>query len=194
MTNPPGRRVVPLALGLTMLAILVAAGIAPNVGAVQAASGCSYGNTCSSSSPIPTWAYGAIAAVVLAAIIGILLLMRRRRSPPSAAAPAQEWQGGTSGGPGGPGAEGPTPPAGAAAYVESPEDVGQAPPYEEAPVVPAGAGGAAGAAGAAGGEPDIDSLMAELDKISGEILKRNPKKGTDTSSTPEDTGDEGGSN
>jgi len=28
-----------------------------------------------------------------------------------------------------------------------------------------------------GAEPDIDSLMSELDKISGEILKRQPKKG-----------------
>jgi hypothetical protein len=38
------------------------------------------------------------------------------------------------------------------------------------------AGGAAGAAAGAP-EPDIDSLMAELDKISGEILKKAPKPG-----------------
>ncbi len=41
-------------------------------------------------------------------------------------------------------------------------------------------------AGAAGesAEPDIDSLMAELDRISGEILKRAPKKGTAPATEP----------
>ncbi len=33
-------------------------------------------------------------------------------------------------------------------------------------------------------EPDIDSLMAELDKISSEILKRTPKKRSDASAPP----------
>jgi hypothetical protein len=48
------------------------------------------------------------------------------------------------------------------------------------PAAPAGAAaGAAAGAGAAEAEPDIDSLMAELDKISGEILKRAPKKGAE---------------
>ena len=45
--------------------------------------------------------------------------------------------------------------------------------------------GAAAGAGAES-EPDIDSLMAELDKISGEILKRTPKKGAQ-SAADEDT-------
>ncbi len=49
--------------------------------------------------------------------------------------------------------------------------MGQSPPS-----VAGAAGGAAGAAGEA--EPDIDSLMAELDKISGEILKKAPKPGS----------------
>jgi hypothetical protein len=56
--------------------------------------------------------------------------------------------------------------------------VGRVPP--PIPVSKVGTAGAAGAsAGVAAGatEPDIDSLMAELDKISGEILKRGAKKG-----------------
>ncbi|MCI4369397.1 MAG: hypothetical protein L3K09_07545 [Thermoplasmata archaeon] len=45
----------------------------------------------------------------------------------------------------------------------------------ESPPVPAPAV-AAVAPAALGGEEDIDSLMAELDKISGDILKRGPPK------------------
>jgi hypothetical protein len=65
----------------------------------------------------------------------------------------------------------------AAEYVETPEDVGSAPPtLGTPPGAPAAASGAKPEA-----EPDIDSLMAELDKISGEILKRTPKKAADDS-------------
>jgi len=41
----------------------------------------------------------------------------------------------------------------------------------------------AAAATAGEAEPDIDSLMAELDKISGEILKKPPKKGAGSQGT-----------
>ncbi|MGA9839215.1 MAG: hypothetical protein WBS16_02095, partial [Thermoplasmata archaeon] len=47
-----------------------------------------------------------------------------------------------------------------------------------AAAIAGGAVAGAGAAAAAEDEPDIDSLMAELDKISGEILKR-PKGASD---------------
>lgn len=84
------------------------------------------------------------------------------------------------------------PTAGAAAppveYIEpqgahEPEPTA-APPPEPAPLTPSISGPPAGAApttppppAAAGeAEPDIDSLMAELEKISGEILKQKPKK------------------
>jgi hypothetical protein len=68
-----------------------------------------------------------------------------------------------------------------AAYVETPEDVSAAPPSE------AVAGVAAGGAAAAATEPDIDSLMAELDKISGEILTRGtPPKKPPTTDLPDE--------
>ncbi|MGC2790146.1 MAG: hypothetical protein WA547_08895, partial [Thermoplasmata archaeon] len=73
-------------------------------------------------------------------------------------------------------------PAPAPPYLETADDVAGMPPPAPtpAPAVPAAvvvAGGAAvgagaGAVAADADEPDIDSLMAELDKISGEILKR----------------------
>ena len=58
-----------------------------------------------------------------------------------------------------------------------PEPAPLAPPIPSRPVVPAAAPPPPAAAPTAGeAEPDIDSLMAELEKISGEILKQKPKK------------------
>jgi hypothetical protein len=202
-----------------MLGVVVAAGLSPNTGIVQASSNCTYGN-CVASQPFPLWAVTAsIAAVVVALLLAFLILRRRRRpgQPPS------EWEG--PNGPGGPppgagGPEGPgsyeamgaagavaggtvagampeaapepawqesstsapaeePPDAGAASYLETP------PPPEPEPAVspivppspaPAATGSAAAGATAEEAEPDIDSLMAELEKISGEILKQKPKK------------------
>jgi len=184
MSNSRARRIVPIALGLGMLAVVVAAGMTPNTGVVAAASNCSYNQCSSSSSSVPTWEIATIGAViVLALLAGLFVLMRRRRRPPTAAVAPAAAMGGA------PPSGGPAPPNGgteeaatgipAAEYVETPEDVGSAPPTLGAPP------GAAPAAGAkAEAEPDIDSLMAELDKISGEILKR-PKTG-DKSPPPEE--------
>lgn len=182
------RRIVPIALGVAMLAVVVAAGLTPNVGVVSAQAPAQY---TSASSGVQPWVYGLIAGIaVAAALLLALVLMRRRRSPPPSAPPVQAWQEGppSTGGPGAPPA--PPPPGAAPAYLESPEDVGHAPPPVPPPV-PAPKTGATGATVATGaavgapagaataeGEPDIDSLMAELDKISGEILKRAPKKGS----------------
>jgi hypothetical protein len=170
-----------------MLAVVVAAGLSPNVGVVQAQTNGQYNQ--SPSSGLALWEYAAIAAVAIAALLALaLLLMRRRRRPPPAAPapPMQAWEGGPAGGaaaPPPPPAAAPSPPPAPPAYLETPEDVGHAPPAvpvsKEAAVAGAAAGAAGtGAAAGAAGEPDIDSLMAELDKISGEILKRAPKKGT----------------
>ena len=180
-----GRRLVPILLGAGMLGTVVAAGLAPTIGAVAAQSNCQY-NTCTSgsSTPFPWWIVAVVVAVVvIAALLGLILFRRRPPASPSAPEPWEPPAGASSPG-------GPTPPstapvaavaagatagaggAAAANYVETPEDVGSIPPVV--------AGGAAvGAAGAAEAEPDIDSLMAELDKISGEILKKAPKTGTD---------------
>ncbi|HEY6238719.1 MAG TPA: hypothetical protein VIZ68_06005, partial [Thermoplasmata archaeon] len=53
----------------------------------------------------------------------------------------------------------------------------------------AAAAGAGGTAAAEGGEADIDSLMQELDKISGEILKKGPPQKKSAPAAPTD--DEG---
>jgi len=160
-----------------MLAVVLVAGLFPNAGTVQAQSSCPYGG-CTTSSAVPVWEYVSILVIVaLAAIVALLFIMRRRR-PPRATPGAPTTAAGGAPAPLTPWAEGPSPPAGSPApYIETPEDIGHAPP----PVAPPSAGGAAPPAGAAGGaEPssDIDSLMAELDKISTEILKKEPKKGT----------------
>lgn len=167
-------RIVPLALGLAMLSVVIAAGLAPNTGVVQAQTNSPYNQ--SSSSGLSPYEYLAIAAVIIIAglLLALFLLSRRRRPPPTNGPPViHPWQ---EGGTPPPGGGSPPPPGTAPAYLETPEDMAHAPP----PVaVTAGAAAAAGATvpAAAEGEPDIDSLMAELDKISGEILKRAPKKG-----------------
>lgn len=165
-----------------MLSVVLAAGLFPNAGTVQAQSSCPYGG-CSTSSALPTWELVSILVLVAAAVIAAALLLMRRRRPPAAASvkPWQEPPAGAAAGPAvspAPGTGGPVAP-----YIEGPEDVGHPPPtVGPAPAVGAGAaaGAGAGAGAAAGaaaeGEPDIDSLMAELDKISSEILKKPPKK------------------
>jgi hypothetical protein len=188
------RSLAPLVLALAMLAVVVAAGLTPNTGIVQAQTNSEYGQPASSG--LSPWAYLAAAAVaIVAALLLALFLMRRRRPPPAATAPpVQAWQSGP--GAGGPPTTPPTPPPPPGvvpAYLETPADVGHAPPP-----VPATVGTAAGTATApgavsGGAGPDIDSLMAELDKISGEILKRGSKnagagKGTGTEAEPS-TGD-----
>ncbi len=172
-----------------MLAVVIAAALTPDVGVVQAQTTGGYVQQ-SSTNALSPYVIGAIVAVVLAAILVALFFMRRRR-PPTAAAPAavQPWESG--GAPGaGPAAPPPSappamapvapPPPAAPAYLETPEDVGQSPPVVPAPK----AAVAPPPAAAEEGEPDIDSLMAELDKISGEILKRAPKKGSPPSEPP----------
>jgi len=158
---------VPLALGLAMLAVVLAAGLYPNGGTVSAqSSSCPYGVCPSSSSAVPAWEYASILVVVAAAvIIGLLLVLRRRRRPPAEKVI-----------PGGAGVAGPMPPSGPPPpYLETPEDVGHPPPTV---MRPAGGGvaGAAAAPAAPEAVSDIDALMAELDKISADILKKAPKK------------------
>lgn len=187
-------RAAPLLAGIAVLAILVTAGLLPNTGAFPASASCPYNNcsTPSTSTATPLWLWAVLGVLVVAALVLAVFLLRRPRSPPSSG-PVTAWSGESpEAGAAAVGPEGPAGPEGApsegtpgagAAYLESPEDVGHAPP-----VVPAAGAAAAGAA--AGGEEDIDSLMQELDKISGEILKRGPpekKPGTTTDSTASDS-------
>jgi len=194
------QRMVPLGLGVAMLATLVAAALSPNIGAVPAQSNCQY-TTCTSgtSTPFPWWIVGVIAVIVVA-LLAAYLTFGRRRPPSGGGKGPAAWEppAGASAGGAAP-TEGPTTPAspaapaggeaGAPPYLETPEDVGAV-----LPAVGAGAAGGAAAGTAAAGaeeEPDIDSLMAELDKISGEILKKAPKTGSDgaaAGNAAEDTG------
>jgi hypothetical protein len=169
-------RTIPVALGLAMLAVVVAAGLFPNAGTVQAQSTCPYGG-CTTSSSLPTWELVSILVVIAAGVIAAaLFLMRRRRRPPAPAVRPWQETPPAGAGPAAAAPGGPTPP-----YVETPEDVGHAPPVVSPP---AAAGAAAAVAAPAAAEPDIDSLMAELDKISGEILKKPPKKGAGSQGEP----------
>jgi len=187
--DPPGKRIVPLGLGLAMLAVIVAAGLSPGVVATSESAGCAY-NQCPAGTSVPWWAIGAIVALVLVGLIAAVLLLRRRRpggpgpTAAEAGAVAQPPSGATGLPPSGATGQ---PPSGAAVppppYLETPEDVATPPPPLPAPPPAPPAAPPAGAEA----EPDIDSLMAELDKISGEILKRAPKRtGTEKTDTEGD--------
>ncbi|MCI4325454.1 MAG: hypothetical protein L3K00_06205 [Thermoplasmata archaeon] len=151
---------VPLVLALAMLAVVLAAALGPATGVVSASASCQYG-TCPSSGPSAlTWGLGALLAAVILIVAIAIILQRRRGGPPSAGGGAgvAAWSGTSP--------ESPAP-AEAPPYLETPDDVGAA----------TGAAVAGGAAAGAAAEPgDIDSLMGELDRISGEILKRGPGK------------------
>jgi hypothetical protein len=148
-----------------MLAVILAAALGPATGTVSAAASCQYG-TCGNSGPSAlTWGLGALLAAVILLVALAFILQRRRGPPPAAGAGGvAAWSGTTPESP----APAETPP-----YVETPDDVGAGLAGAEV----AGAAGAGAAVGAAAAEPgDIDSLMGELDRISGEILKRGPGK------------------
>ncbi len=164
---------IAIAFGVVLLGLVIAAALAPNTGALPAQTSCPYG-VCSSGQPSSfLWTGILIGLVAVAAILAVIVVLRRRRSRPPPG-PAEPWSGAAPGAAAAavPVAAPPPPPAGAP-YLETPEDVGHPIP----PVAPT----AAPAAGEAA-EPDIDSLMRELDKISGEILKRSgPKSGPESS-------------
>ncbi len=175
------KRFVPLGLGIAMLGTVIAAALSPNVGLVQAQVTAQYGTPAATTTPFPWWIVGVIIALIAALVLAYLLVGRRRRPPKGSQAPAGA-AGPPSGASGGPP---PPPPPAAHPYIETPEDVGAA-----MPTVGMGATAGAGAGAAAGGatqEPDIDALMAELDKISGEILKKPPKGGAGTTTDATDT-------
>jgi hypothetical protein len=141
--------------------------------------------TPSSGSSIP-WDYIGIVIVVLVVVLLAALVLLRRGRPHvgggphaggkphaagGAAAPMHAWQEGPAPSVG----EGPA--ASAPAYLETTEEVGHGPSVG----APAMAGGPAVDAGVPGmpeGEPDIDVLMGELDRISVDILKKPTKKAT----------------
>lgn len=200
--NPKVRRIVPIVLGVAMLAVILAAALTPNVGVVQALTPAQYGQPASTSGTSIYVYLGIVALLIVAALIAALLLVRRRRKPPATGTqPVEAWKGGPGAGSPPSGASTPPPPpttspaylesigpvghgpSAPASYVETPADVGHAMPVAGPTVsVAAGTGAAAGAA-AGEPEPDIDSLMTELDNISAEVMKKSTKKAT---APPED--------
>jgi hypothetical protein len=139
--------------------------------------------TTPSSSSSSSWPYLGIAlAVIVIVLLATLLVLRRRRPPAAAKTPQEHSQ------------EEPTspteigPPLGAPAYIETPEDTGQAPPVitpapatvATIPTPPPAAGTTAPTPAPIVTDPesDIAALMAELDKIGSEVVKKAPKTGT----------------
>jgi hypothetical protein len=138
------------------------------------------------------WVYLLIAVVVLVAILAILLA-RRRRAAPAAPAPIAEWDEGPEGAPSSAPSSAPstTPPVspapvplprpGRPSSTSSPSRPSPAPaPTPAGPIPPKGAtappeppapSATANPPGAQEPLPEIDALMAELDRISGDISK-----------------------
>lgn len=119
-----------------------------------AATNCPY-SKCTDSSIVSLPAIEAIIGLLalVALVLGVLIWRDRRRPPRT---PPPEWADA------GPAAAAPAAAGGAALYTETPEDVSAPPP--EMPTTPSSPA-----------DGDIDSLMAELDRISGEILKPGAK-------------------
>jgi hypothetical protein len=187
------RRVLPAAVVAALLAVIVATSLAPVTGALPAQSTCQYGNCSSPSNSTPLWAWAAVGGfiILIAALIALLLIRNRRRGGGASGASAVPPDAGVAA------TEAPVALGGAAvaaaavpAYVETEDDVGAPPtvmpsptPGVEVPEPPPGSE-----------EPNIDSLMDELDRISGEILKKDPKAkgGSPPPADPTGPGDETG--
>lgn len=171
-----------------MLTVLVAATLAPLSVAVPADSNCEYGTCPAANNNLLPLEIALVVLILAAVILATLILLRRRRRPPTPG-PMGAWSGQPPSGATGAGAAETTtaPIAGAgaaAAYIETPEDVGVPPPAVPQPSTTPPAEGAP--------EADIDSLMQELDKISNEILKRgSPKTPTSSESTEAGEGTQG---
>ncbi len=191
-TPPQYRRFIVPGLWVGLLAVVVGVGLIPSSAPLPAQSGGQYGQSTLFGWPDDTGyiVIGALIGVIVAVALLYTLTRRRRRQPP-VAAPGAVAGGAPPPGPGMPPSMGAAPAMGAAAgagavggaaaaYTEAPEDASIPPSsgYAEGAAV-------AGAGAAAGKEQDIDSLLQELDKISGEILHRGtpPKKGEGSSGT-----------
>jgi hypothetical protein len=176
--NSRAKGIVPAVLGVAMLAVVLAAALSPDLGSVPAQTSTTpYSQPTSSSTGLsPVDWISLLVVVLLVGVIVALMVLRTRRSrpPPGGEPPMGGAAGPPAGAAGFSGGAPQGPPGASPAYLETPEDVGMTPPV----VAGAAAGGAAVAGAAAGAQSpeDIDSLMAELDRISNEILKRTPKK------------------
>ncbi len=159
-----------------MLAVVLAATVSPYLGAGTAQTSCAY-PPCPPA-PTPSWVYALIAVGLIAAALAFaFVLMRRRRRPPAAGQGVRAWEGGAGPGASRPAAhrEPPAPPPEFASlapvYLETPEETEPTPPTVEQ-----GALAGAGAAAAEEADTAADTVRAELERISQEILRRSKEK------------------
>ncbi|MFZ1023916.1 MAG: hypothetical protein WAN87_07260 [Thermoplasmata archaeon] len=178
-----GHKLLPILLGSTMLFVILAAALTPNFGSVAAQSNCPYGNCTSGSGSSFPWisVFVALAVILAAIILALLVIYYRRRNPPppQAAGPA---------GVGGAGGSG-SPPPPSTGTIGIDEGVSSSPSYAEAAryfgITPAGTQAVQPDASSSwSGNPgypegrvnvgaELDSILAEIEQISGEILKRS---------------------
>jgi len=182
-----------------MLAVIVVAALAPNIGVGAAQVNAQYQNGPAVNNTLEYALIGVLVAAIVAALVGLLIFRQRRNRGGGGAGAVAAWEepqgGGTGpstestegGGAGGapPGSSATYGATGAAVYDESATSAETAPEWAE-PAAPAGA--AVGGAGPVEeSEPDIDRLMKELDQISDDILKKTPpKKGSPPEPSPDD--------
>ncbi len=166
-----------------MLLVVVAAALTPNFGTVSAQSSCPYGNCTSGSGSSFPWTelFLALAVILAALILAMLAVYYRRRKPPAGddrmfrealalreatrllRLPRERPEIGSS--------------AEAGHYhLEPVEFFGTIPPAfreDGTGTTAAWAKTTSYVVGSGGVESDLDSILAEIDKISGEILKRS---------------------
>lgn len=183
ITKEKGNRLVPAALGSTMLFVILAAALTPDFGTVAAQSSCPYGNCTSGSGSSFPWisVFVALAVILAAIILAMIVIYYRRRNPPPPHGAGSAGAGGSAGG----GA--PPPPATGTSGTE--EAASSSPTYAEAAryfgittpgaeVIHARGSGdwietSAYTRGPTDVGAELDSIMAEIEQISGEILKRS---------------------
>jgi hypothetical protein len=177
-----GHKLIPFALGSTMLFVILTAALTPDFGTVAAQSSCPYGNCTSGSGSSFPWisVFVALAVILAAIILALLAIYYRRRTPPPPQPAGPAVAGGTEGG------STPPPPAGTNGTEEA---ASSSPTYAEAAryfgITGSGVeavqtrnpiswmGTSAHAHGPTDVGAELDSIMAEIEQISGEILKRN---------------------
>ncbi len=177
-----GQSMFAAVLGSAMLLVVLAAALTPNFGTVSAQSSCLYGNCTSGGGSSFPWTelFLGLAVILAALILAMLAIYYRRRKPPAGDDSNVPGGAGTAGGGSAPPPSTGTTEIGTSAesgpsYLEAARFFGTIPPVpggEASGATAAWAGTTNYAAGSGGVEADLDSILAEIEKISDEILKR----------------------
>ena len=178
-----GQSIFVAILGSALLLVVVAAALTPNFGTVSAQSSCPYGNCTSGSGSSFPWTelFIGLAVILAALILAMLAIYYRRRKPPA------DDDSDVPGGAGSTGIGTTPPPSTGTTQIGTSAEAGPSyldatkffgtipPPPDEAGsgATAAWAGTTSYAARSVGVEADLDSILAEIEKISGEILKRS---------------------